>query len=134
MRYGFTPSGLARSAGLDATTFNRSKRIGPDGRERWPSTESIAILGATGASLDEFMSVVMHRGAAPARTIPLLGFAQAGLGGFFEGSGLPAGSGWEEVASPACPTRRPMRLRLQATRCCRSTVMATSSSLLPRPL
>ena len=46
-RYGFTPSGLARRAGLDATTFNRSKRIGPDGRERWPSTESIAkILGA----------------------------------------------------------------------------------------
>ena len=33
-RYGFTASGLARKAGLDATTFNRSKRIAPDGRER----------------------------------------------------------------------------------------------------
>ena len=48
-RYGFTASGLARKAGLDATTFNRSKRVAPDGRERWPSTESISkILVATG--------------------------------------------------------------------------------------
>ncbi|MGO4673836.1 helix-turn-helix transcriptional regulator [Bosea sp. 2YAB26] len=112
-RYGFTPSGLARRAGLDATTFNRSKRIGPDGRERWPSTESIAkILGATGASLDEFMSVVMHRAAAPAPTIPLLGFAQAGLGGFFDGSGLPAGSGWEEVASPGLSDEKAYALEI----------------------
>ena len=41
-RHGFTPSGLAKLAGLDATAFNRSKRISRDGRERWPSTESIA--------------------------------------------------------------------------------------------
>lgn len=100
-RYGFTPSGLARKAGLDATTFNRSKRIGPDGRERWPSTESIAkILAATGASLDEFMSVVMRRGGAPAHTIPLIGFAQAGAGGFFDDGGFPVGEGWDEVAFP----------------------------------
>ncbi|MFN3670508.1 MAG: helix-turn-helix transcriptional regulator [Bosea sp. (in: a-proteobacteria)] len=99
-RYGFTASGLARKAGLDATTFNRSKRIGPDGRERWPSTESIAkILTATGASLDEFMGS-MRRGPAPARTIPLIGFAQAGSGGFFDDGGFPVGSGWEEVAFP----------------------------------
>lgn len=99
-RYGFTASGLARKAGLDATTFNRSKRIGPDGRERWPSTESIAkILTATGASLDEFMGS-MRRGPAPAQTIPLIGFAQAGSGGFFDDGGFPVGSGWEEVAFP----------------------------------
>ena len=49
-RHGMTPSGLARRAGLDATTFNRSKRVTGDGRQRWPSTESIAkILDATGA-------------------------------------------------------------------------------------
>ena len=99
-RYGLTPSGLARKAGLDATTFNRSKRIGADGRERWPSTESIAkILSATGASFDEFM-IVVRRGTAPARTIPVIGFAQAGSGGFFDDGGFPAGSGWDEVAFP----------------------------------
>jgi len=31
-RYGLTASGLARKAGLDATTFNKSKRTGSDGR------------------------------------------------------------------------------------------------------
>lgn len=35
-RYRMTPSGLAKRAGLDLTTFNRSKRIGADGRQRWP--------------------------------------------------------------------------------------------------
>jgi phage repressor protein C with HTH and peptisase S24 domain len=58
-RYGMTASGLARKAGLDPTTFNRSKRIAPDGRQRWPSTESIAkVLHATGASLSEFMDLL----------------------------------------------------------------------------
>jgi phage repressor protein C with HTH and peptisase S24 domain len=102
-RYKMSPSGLARRAGLDATTFNRSKRIGADGRERWPSTESLAkILVATGASLDEFMGLVAHgarKGVRP-RTIPLIGFAQAGAGGFFDNDGLPTGDGWDEVAFP----------------------------------
>jgi phage repressor protein C with HTH and peptisase S24 domain len=54
--HGFSPSGLARRAGLDATTFNKSKRKTRDGKERWPSTESISkILQATGASLGEFV-------------------------------------------------------------------------------
>lgn len=112
-RYGFTPSGLARRAGLDATTFNRSKRVGPDGRERWPSTESIAkILVATGAPLDEFMSVVMRRGSAPARTIPLIGFAQAGSGGFFDDGGFPAGTGWDEVAFPGVADEKAYALEI----------------------
>jgi phage repressor protein C with HTH and peptisase S24 domain len=102
-RYKLSPSGLARRAGLDATTFNRSKRVGADGRERWPSTESLAkILVATGASLDEFMALVANgsrRGIRP-RTIPLIGFAQAGAGGFFDNDGLPTGDGWDEVAFP----------------------------------
>ena len=41
-RYGFSASGLAKKAGLDPTSFNPSKRNGPDGRPRWPTTESIA--------------------------------------------------------------------------------------------
>ena len=43
-RQGMTASGLARRAGLDATSFNPSKRFGPGDppRPRWPSTESVA--------------------------------------------------------------------------------------------
>ena len=70
-RYGLTPSGLARKAGLDPTTFNRSKRETPSGRQRWPSTESIAkVLAATGAGLDEFMSLVTANSAAGRLLLP----------------------------------------------------------------
>ena len=57
-RAGLSPSGLARRAGLDPTTFNKSKRITPDGRERWPSTESVAkALAATNSSIDTFRAI-----------------------------------------------------------------------------
>lgn len=101
-RYRLSASGLAKKAGLDPTTFNKSKRVSVDGRLRWPSTESIAkVLEATGASLDEFMDLVTPR-AQPSsgRSVPLLGFAQAGLGGFFDDGGFPVGSGWDEVDFP----------------------------------
>ncbi len=95
------PSGLARKAGLDPTAFNRSKRIGADGRPRWPSTESIAkVLDATGATIDDFLSVVRQQEQVPHRTIPLIGFAQAGRGGFFDDGGFPVGTGWDEVSFP----------------------------------
>src|SRR5277367_6193461 len=56
---GLSASGLAKRSGLDATTFNPSKRRMPDGRARWPSTESIAkVLNATGASLEDFTALV----------------------------------------------------------------------------
>jgi phage repressor protein C with HTH and peptisase S24 domain len=57
-RAGLSPSALARLAGLDSTTFNRSKRFTSEGRPRWPSTESIAkVLEATRTSLDEFAAL-----------------------------------------------------------------------------
>jgi phage repressor protein C with HTH and peptisase S24 domain len=98
-RYGLTPSGLARKAGLDPTTFNRSKRQTADGHLRWPSTESIAkVLQATGAGLDEFMTLVASKGAKPTRSSrPLIGLAQAGVGGFFDDAGFATGAGWEEI-------------------------------------
>ena len=100
-RYGLSPSALARKAGLDATTFNKSKRQTADGRLHWPSTESIAkILDATNASLDEFMSMITARRSEPRNTVPLIGMAQAGAGGFFDDAGFPAGAGWEEIAFP----------------------------------
>lgn len=104
-RYGLSASGLAKKAGLDPTTFNKSKRVSTDGRLRWPSTESVAkVLEATGASLDEFMSIV-SAGAErlSGRSIPLLGFAQAGQGGFFDDGGFPVGEGWDEVVFPELP-------------------------------
>lgn len=68
-RHGLTASALARQAGLDPTTFNRSKRFTPEGRPRWPSTESIAkVLEATGTTLDEFASLDFSN--APATGMP----------------------------------------------------------------
>ncbi len=103
---GLSASGLARRAGLDPTTFNPSKRRMPDGRARWPSTESLAkVLLATGANLESFALLVsggrvLPSAPAPARRIPLIGMAQAGGNGFFDDGGYPAGAGWDEVSIP----------------------------------
>src|ERR1700761_8965056 len=77
-------SGLAKASGLDPTTFNKSKRVGPDGRPRWPSTESIAkALTAAGATIEEFVSYIGARKGRglPKRMVPLIGLAQAGSRG-----------------------------------------------------
>jgi phage repressor protein C with HTH and peptisase S24 domain len=104
LRYGFSSSGLAKAAGLDPTTFNRSKRVTPEGRERWPSTESLAkVLEATGASFDELVALMRTAGKDKyERTspIPLIGFAQAGSGGFFDDGGFPVGAGWDQIRFP----------------------------------
>jgi phage repressor protein C with HTH and peptisase S24 domain len=100
-RYGLSPSGLAKRAGLDPTAFNKSKRATPDGHMRWPSTESIAkVLDATGASVEEFLELLTAGRRRAARPLPLIGFAQAGVGGFFDDGGFPAGNGWDEVTFP----------------------------------
>lgn len=114
-RHQLTPSGLARRAGLDPTSFNKSKRTGPDGRMRWPSTESISkVLEATSTGIDQFMGLIqpeattLANGTFPPQSgsIPLLGFAQAGAGGFFDDGGFPAGQGWDVVEFPASPGRK----------------------------
>jgi phage repressor protein C with HTH and peptisase S24 domain len=103
---GMSASGLARRSGLDPTTFNPSKRRMPDGRPRWPGTESLAkVLDATGASLEIFSQLVsgeraIASGRNPARSIPLIGMAQAGGDGFFDDGGYPVGGGWDEVSIP----------------------------------
>lgn len=103
-RHSLSASALAKIAGLDPTTFNRSKREAQDGKLRWPSTESIAkVLQATGSSLEEFIALIAaHSGASrtPVRNIPLIGLAQAGSSGYFDDAGFPAGAGWEEIAFP----------------------------------
>ena len=104
-REGLSPSALARRAGLDATSFNPSKRFGPSSgpgdppRPRWPSTESLTqVLDATRISLGEFAALAEDE--APPATIPLLGLAQAGADGFFDDAGLPTGEGWDETELP----------------------------------
>ncbi len=103
-RHGLSASGLAKNAGLDPTTFNKSKRGGANGKLRWPSTESVSkILNATGASLDEFVALIGRDGSLRrtfSRAVPLLGMAQAGSQGFFDDAGFPVGQGWDEIPFP----------------------------------
>ncbi|MFG1477615.1 helix-turn-helix transcriptional regulator [Xanthobacter sp. V4C-4] len=115
-QHGLSTSGLAKRAGLDPTTFNRSKRITTDGRPRWPSTESIAkALDATGTSVEDFFALLeperahahgagFEEESSPLtgrpHTIPQIGFAQAGRGGVFDGAGCPTGAGWDEIVFP----------------------------------
>jgi phage repressor protein C with HTH and peptisase S24 domain len=104
--HGLSASGLARRAGLDATTFNPSKRCMSDGRARWPSTESLSkVLDATGTNLIDFTALVTGERALTSRVtqvrrIPLIGLAQAGGDGFFDDGGYPVGGGWDEVTLP----------------------------------
>ena len=120
-RYSLSASGLAKRAGLDSTAFNKSKRLSSDGRPRWPSTESLAkIIEATNSSVDEFFAL-MEGGAKPLEngrpaqgsTVPLLGFAQAGAGGFFDDAGFPAGQGWDLIELPSQSTEGSYALQVQ---------------------
>jgi phage repressor protein C with HTH and peptisase S24 domain len=99
-RAGLSASGLAKKSGLDPTTFNKSKRITPDGRERWPSTESIAkALGATNSSIDSFVQLIGDS-ARTAQSVPLLSFALAASDNHFDDGGFPVGKAWGEMALP----------------------------------
>jgi phage repressor protein C with HTH and peptisase S24 domain len=83
-RNGLTASGLARAAGLDPTTFNRSKRQAPDGKPR--------SLTAAGASWDEFAALIAGEAGSAGRAVPIVGMARAGADGFFDESGFPVGA------------------------------------------
>src|ERR1700733_6785074 len=109
---GLAASGLAKAAGLDPTSFNKSKRITPEGRERWPSTESVAkALAATNSSLDTFVQLIGDA-ARTGRSVPLLGFAQAAASGYFDDGGYPTGKGWDEVALPSVSDEHPYALEI----------------------
>jgi phage repressor protein C with HTH and peptisase S24 domain len=113
---GLSVSGLAKKSGLDSTTFNVSKRVMPDGRARWPSTESLSkVLEATNSTLDNFAALVYGARTVPApgarggagrlaaitqRRVPLIGFAQAAGAGYFDDGGYPVGGAWDEVGLP----------------------------------
>ncbi|SDT16415.1 S24 family peptidase [Bradyrhizobium canariense] len=100
-RAGLSASGLAKKSGLDPTTFNKSKRITSDGRERWPSTESVAkALAATDNSIDLFVQLIGDT-VPTAQAVPLLGLAQARADDAFDDRGFPAGKNWDEVDLPS---------------------------------
>ena len=97
---GMTPSGLARAAGLDSTTFNPSKRMTSSGRPRWPGTESLArTLSATGISLEGFGRLMTGHGDRLGGThhahLMIVPFSELGQAELFDESGLPSGDRWE---------------------------------------
>ena len=110
---GTSPSGLAKRAGLDPTTFNKSKRVTSDQRQRWPSTESVAkCLAATGVTLDQFVALIGGAAKSAMRTIPMIGFDQAAEANRFDERGHPDGIGWDEFAFAATEDRHAYALEI----------------------
>ncbi len=102
-RNGLSVSGLAKKAGLDPTSFNKSKRVTGGRRARWPSTESVSkVLDSTATSVEELAALLIgiDPDSAMKSKVPLIGLAQAGGGGYFDDAGFPVGASWEEVAFP----------------------------------
>ncbi len=99
---GLSASALARKAGLDPTSFNKSKRVARNGKPRWPTTESIAkVLEATNSSIGHFVTLMSDGSdGGVMQRIPVIGYAQAGRDGFFDDAGYPTGSGWDAVDFP----------------------------------
>ena len=77
---GLSASGLAKKAGLDATTFNKSKRIRPDGKKRWPSLDSInKIMEVSGITFEQFYSLLETDSALKfTLSVPFIKFSQLG--------------------------------------------------------
>ncbi len=128
---GLSTSALAKRAGLDATSFNKSKRITRGGRARWPSSESLAkVLHCTNTPLEEFVVLMTGRKAAAGATdggrdgghdggrdhhgrrLPLIGLVRAGDGGYFDDAGFPVGAGWDEVDCPGVADENAYALRI----------------------
>ena len=101
-RQNLSLSGLAIKAGLDPTSFNKSKRVGADGRKRWPSTESMnKILQATDTTIFEFMELADSEYKPKPHIVPLLGLAKAGREGYFDSDGYPLGlESWDGIEFP----------------------------------
>lgn len=105
---GYSTSGLAKKAGLDPTSFNKSKRMSPEGKPRWPSTESLSkILSVTNVTMNDFITltqvdIIAEQTQNNKRaSIPVVGCAQAGEHGYFDDAGYPQGAGWDYVDLPA---------------------------------
>lgn len=112
---GQSVSGMARKAGLDPTTFNPSKRLGPDGKQRWPTTESIAkILDATEVSIGQFASLMFEQPTG-AVSFPLqtIGAAEASGEFMFDEDGFPMGTDWGSRAFPNLPDAQAFGIEIE---------------------
>ena len=102
---GWSPSRLAREAGLDPTTFNKSKRHTNQEKPRWPSTESLAkILEATNTPLETFVELMsghtLSSKADHSGRMRCLSIEDAIEGSHFDDAGFPIGAHWEEIDFP----------------------------------
>ena len=62
--------------------------------------------------LDRDFAELIGDDTGDGRTVPLLGFAQAGVSGAFDESGFPSGKGWSEVALPAAEDNHAFALEI----------------------
>nr|WP_298795246.1 helix-turn-helix transcriptional regulator [uncultured Acetobacter sp.] len=105
LEQGLTPSGLARAAGLDPTTFNPSRRRSADGTLRWMALPSLLrALDVLKISPALFVRRLEdgargHEGALVQRLrgLPLSRLRGSGL---FDSAGHPTGVVWDEVVLP----------------------------------
>lgn len=102
---GWSPSKLAREAGLDPTTFNKSKRHTNQEKPRWPSTESLAkILDATNTPLEYFVGLMSDHALNPKTDLSArmrcLSLEDAVDSARFDDAGFPTGSNWDEIDFP----------------------------------
>lgn len=105
LRNELSASGLAKKAGLDPTTFNKSKRITKEGKLRWPSTESLAkILDATTTTISDFVRLVEGNEtsgqSAPTPRLQYIRLSDLEAASATDESGFPIGSAWEEIDFP----------------------------------
>ncbi len=97
-KHGLSPSRLAKLAGLDATAFNKSKRISKDGRLRWPSTESLArALSAVGDEFSDFAALI---DGAPGVSMPLMVVGTDPTPNQFDEHGFPLADDLETLLFP----------------------------------
>ena len=47
------------------------------------------------------MQLIENGGRPVTRAVPLIGFAEAGGGGYFDDGGFPVGKGWDEIPFPS---------------------------------
>ncbi len=117
-RAGLSASGLAKRSGLDPTTFNKSKRITADGRERWPSTESVSkALAATNSSIDTFVQLIGDSARRPCSRCRCSASRRPAAGGHFDEAGFPGRQGLGRGRRcRRSTTSTPMRWKFPATR------------------
>jgi phage repressor protein C with HTH and peptisase S24 domain len=141
LRNGLSASGLAKRAGLDPTTFNKSKRVTQDGKQRWPGTESLSkILDATQTSMAEFVTLIDETSGPQQRATEhrLKSIRVSRItDDSFDKSGFPNDGEWEDVEFPSIEDPRAYMIELDrdgAQAFCRpgSLVVVSPSSSVRR--